>query len=114
MRTQFFWQIIFFLIFKVLSQSPNSSNKMTLGKEVEGEINVDDGVEYYQLQIPSSHSKASFLLFTVHQNDKDIKDGDEIFSDPDVYVSKTNQFPSSPKNSEWYSERYGSDILSIS
>ena len=35
------------------------------------------------------------------------------FSDPDFYISKTNKYPSSKRTSEWYSEQYGADIMSI-
>ncbi len=54
------------------------------------------------------------LTFYIEENKKDIEDGKEIFSDPDVYVSKKNKYPSVPHSSEWYSERYANDILTIS
>ena len=54
------------------------------------------------------------LTFYIKENKSNIEDGENIFSDPDVYVSKINKSPSNPATSEWYSERYGNDILTIS
>ena len=41
------------------------------------------------------------------------KNTKESFSDPDFYISKKNKYPSSRRSSEWYSEQYGADIISI-
>ena len=54
------------------------------------------------------------LTFYIQENKSNIEDGENIFSVPDVYVSKINKYPSNPATSEWYSERYGNDILTIS
>ena len=54
------------------------------------------------------------LTFYIQENKSNIEDGEDIFSVPDVYVSKINKSPSNPATSEWYSERYGNDILTIS
>ena len=33
------------------------------------------------------------LTFYIQENKSNIEDGEEIFSDPDVYVSKINKYP---------------------
>ena len=53
------------------------------------------------------------LVFTVKESRKGISEGDEIFSDPDIHVSKKNKYPKGKKQAEWYSQRYGNDILTI-
>ena len=39
--------------------------------------------------------------------------GKEIFSDPDMYISKKNEKPENGSLAEWWSERYGNDIITI-
>jgi hypothetical protein len=34
---------------------------------------------------------------------------DSYLSDPDVFISRTERYPTSSKNSEWYCEREGSE-----
>ena len=65
------------------------------------------------MKLPKNIPKGSLLVFTVKESRKGIKEGDEIFSDPDIYVSKTMKFPSNREEAEWFSERYGNDILTI-
>ena len=75
-------------------------------------MDIDESHKYYKLIIPES-IKGKLLQITSKQNKEEEINTDEPFSDPDIYISKENKYPSSPRSSEWYSERYGSDILTI-
>ena len=107
--------IILFSISLLLLFSQISSQKikdLTIGKPISGRMEIDESHEYFKLVIPKAF-KGKLLQITTKQNkDEEIKE-DEPFSDPDVYVSKINKYPSSPRSAEWYSERYGSDVLTI-
>ena len=76
-------------------------------------MDQNESREYFELKLPDKIKKDSFLIFTVKESRRGVKEGDELFSDPDIYVSKSNQFPSNREEASWYSERYGNDILTI-
>ena len=108
---------IYYIIILFLSISFSfSENEIFLDKEEKGEIDYDDGHFYYQLILsePSEEELAdATLIFTIDSNKENIEEGKEIFSDPDIYISKTNKKPSGPGDSTYYSEKYGNDILTI-
>ena len=86
-----------------------------LGKEIKGELHLDESHIYFSLKIPAGINK-KVLVFTTHEenDNKNNKNKDISFSDPDFYISKNNKYPSSRLSSEWYSQRYGPDIITIS
>ena len=91
-----------------------SQIELELNKTKAGSIKKSDSYEYYILNITNiTDSKDYILIFEVKEDQKDIKEGEELFSDPDIFVSKKNKKPKNPENSEYYSERYGNDILTI-
>ena len=107
-------KIIFLILFTLTISAPDKQLKpLTLETKVKGKMDENESREYYELKIPQKIEKNSLLVFTVKESRKGVKDGDEIFSDPDIYVSKTNKFPSNREEASWYSERYGNDILTI-
>ena len=85
---------------------------LEIGVEKKGRMEIDESHEYFKLILPES-IKGKILQITTKQNINEELNIDEPFSDPDVYISKKNKYPSSPRSSEWYSERYGSDVLII-
>ena len=87
-------------------------NDLIIGVPVKGRMEIDESHKYFKLVLPES-IKGKLLQITTRQNKEEEIDTDEPFSDPDVYISKENKYPSSPRSSEWYSERYGSDVLTI-
>ena len=92
---------------------------MYLNKNYSNKLDQNESHEYYILTLDNFTQNPDdkipkMLTFYIQENKSNIEDGEEIFSDPDVYVSKINKYPSNPGNSEWYSERYGNDILTIS
>jgi len=108
-------KIFLFFIALILSFSEITSQKikdLELGKPMIGRMEIDESHEYFKLVLPES-IKGKLLQITTKQNKEEEIKEDEPFSDPDVYVSKINKYPSSPRSSEWYSERYGSDVLTI-
>ena len=106
------------LLSQINTQQEPAINMMFLDQKYSNELNQDESHEYYMLKIekipPNTIQEQQMLTFYIEENKTDIEDGKEIFSDPDVYVSKKNKYPSDPHSSEWYSERYGNDILTIS
>ena len=67
---------------------------------------------YYEITIPSNiTAQSKFLLISLTPN-TDLDRLDNIFSDPNIYISKKEKYPNE-KNAEWKSEKYGDDIISI-
>ena len=73
---------------------------------------LDESHKYYSLKIPKNAAN-NLLVITTHEDSSIGKNTKESFSDPDFYISKKNKYPSSRRSSEWYSEQYGADIISI-
>ena len=101
------------LISLTLSDDKKVSKSIELGEKIKGKMDQNESREYYELKLPTSIKPGNLLVFTVKESRKGVREGDELFSDPDIYVSKTTRFPSNREESEWYSERYGNDILTI-
>ena len=110
-----FKKLIFFTILITLYNSQSITN-ITLNQEIKGELHLDESHIYFSLKIPLGINK-KVLVFTTHEendNKENINNKDISFSDPDFYISKINKYPSSRLSSEWYSQRYGPDIITIS
>ena len=103
---------IFFHLFQLISTDEKIMT-MELNKTITGAMFEDNTYEFYKLKLPSNIKKGSILVFTVKESRKGITEGDEIFSDPDIHVSKVNKYPRGKEKAEWYSQRYGNDILTI-
>ena len=104
-------QYLFFLSFIsiILSQSTD----LTLNKTIIDVLYQDDSYNYYKLKLPQNIEKNKFILvFTVKESQQGSKEGDELFSDPDLHISK-KKFPKNRDDSQWYSQKYGNDILTI-
>ena len=107
-------QIILYLIFLICFSQIFSQKieDLEIGQPISGRMEMDESHKYYKLILPES-IRGKILQITTKQNKEEEIKEDEPFSDPDVYVSKINKYPSSPRSAEWYSERYGSDVLTI-
>ena len=101
--------ILFCLICKTISQK---IIPISFGQIIKGEMPLDESHRYYSLTIPKNESN-KILIITTHEDNSEGKDTKSSFSDPDFYISKKNKYPSSKRSSEWYSEQYGADVLSI-
>ena len=42
-----------------------------------------------------------------------INENDEVFSDPDILISKKNKKPKNINEADWYSQTFGNDIITI-
>ena len=105
--------LLLFLIFSLICfVSTQKIHDLKIGVEIKGRLEIDESHEYFKLVLPDS-IKGKILQIATKQNINEELNSDEPFSDPDVYISRTNKYPSSPRSSEWYSERYGSDVLII-
>ena len=62
--------------------------KLELDEKVEGKMDKDESREYFELKLPHDIEKGSLLVFTVKESRTGIKEGEEIFSDPDIYLIK--------------------------
>ena len=106
------FQYLLFLSFISISLS-QSSTDLTLNKTVIDVLYQDDSYKYYKLKLPSNLEKNKFLLvFTIKESQQGSIDGDELFSDPDLHISKS-KFPKNKDDAQWYSQKYGNDILTI-
>ena len=107
----FLFLLFYFLLFQQIT-CQEEPTPIKLGETIKGKISLDEGHTYYSLKIPENFSN-KILIISTREDNEEYKKSDEKFSDPDFYISKINKFPSSSQTSEWYSEQYGSDIISI-
>jgi hypothetical protein len=103
---------IFIYLIIICSNLCQEIKNITLEEEIKGELSLDESHAYYFLTIPK-HANKKVLVFITHQGNDESNTSDD-FSDPDFYISKINKYPSSRLSSEWYSQRYGPDIITIS
>ena len=103
--------ILLFLSFLSLAFS-QEIEEIKIGQEIKGIMHLDEGHKYYKLSI-SKNESGKILIISTHEDTSSSKNMKDSFSDPDIYISKKNKYPSSRSSSEWFSEQYGSDILSI-
>ena len=109
-RTNFF--IIFFiLLLTILRISNQAPVDFSLSQEVKGSL-PDKSYSYYRLKIPDIKTNTSkFLLIEARRNvEQDLIDN--VFSNPNLYISTTNLYPS-PSSNTWSSNRFGDEIISI-
>ena len=85
---------------------------INIGEIYKGNMLLDESHKYYSLKIPKNESNRVLIISTSEDSSVNF-DTKSSFSDPDFYISKKNKYPSSRKSSEWYSEQFGGDILSI-
>ena len=108
---------IIFIIFSIFISKSNSepmTEELKININYTGSMSSDESREYYILKIPSDiKPNTSILTFILEENKDNITDGDEIFSDPDMYISKKNKRPENGTLAEWWSERYGNDIITV-
>ena len=100
------------LLHLLASISSQEIINIRIGQTIKGEMLLDESHKYYSLTIPRNESNRLLIIKT--SEDSSIDQNTKIsFSDPDFYISKKNKYPSSRRSSEWYSEQYGSDLMSI-
>ena len=104
-----FLYALLYLIPQIISQK---IIPIKIGEKIRGEMPLDESHKYYSLTIPKNESNR-LLIITTHEDSSINENTKSSFSDPDFYISKINKYPSSRRSSEWFSEQYGADVLSI-
>ena len=108
--------LLIFLIFSSRIKKINTDeniSKLIINEISSGKIDTENTSDFYELSIPEILPDNELLIFTVNEDKLDInKDKELLFSDPDIYISKIS-FPKKREESDWYSEKYGNDIISI-
>ena len=107
---KFFFIILF--TFKTIN-SDERYPKLVLNEIASGKLDKDDSFDFYEFYLQNTIPKNNLLVFTVRENKLEINKEDELFSDPDIYISKTF-FPKNRGESDWFSEKFGYDIIAIS
>ena len=87
--THYYFIIFLSIITTILSEHID----LTLNKTETGVLYQDNSFKYYKLKLPSTIEKNKYLLvFTVKESRKGVSEGEELFSDPDIHISKI-KFP---------------------
>jgi len=96
------------ILFNLTYQLPED---FTLNQEVKASL-PDKSYGYYRIKLPNFKVNIpQFLLFEARRNvEQDLLDN--IFSDPNLYISLTEMYPS-PLSNTWSSSRFGDEIISI-
>ena len=106
---------LYYLIFFIISSiSCQVIKDIYLGQPIKGTMELDESHEYFKLTIPPNIQNQVLVFTTKQESESNLPENDDtLFSDPDFYVSKINKYPSSRLSSEWYSQRYGADIVTV-
>ena len=95
-----------------LSQK-NKNSILTLDKVLMGKIDKDNSYDYYELSLPKNIPKNNLLVFTARESKLLMNENEEVFSDPDILISKKNKTPKNIDEADWYSQTFGNDIITI-
>ena len=114
----FFKQILLLLIlFLYTKSSPNQPiYPLKLNIPEKGSLN-DNSYMFYKLTLNEISQNIKENLIIRADEDKSVSSDNNIqyhFSDPDLFVSKTNKYPKDPETSTWYCNEFGNDIVAIS
>ena len=101
--------IIFFISLIILISS--APTDLSLDTVVKGSL-PDKTYTYYKLKLPVfSKDESKFLLVEARRNEEqDFLDN--VFSDPNLFISTTEIYPG-PNQNTWSSSRFGDEIISI-
>ena len=105
--------VFIFLIFLKLISSDEKNIDFSLDEILTGLIEKDNSYHFYVLSFKNKIKEDNLLVFTARENRQFLNVEDFIFSDPDIYISRKNKNPKNKKESDWYSETFGNDIITI-
>ena len=107
-------QLYYLFFFIISSISCQIIKDIYLGQPIKGTMELDESHEYFKLTIPPNIQNQVLVFTTKQESESNLPENDDtLFSDTDFYVSKINKYPSSRLSSEWYSQRYGADIVTV-
>ena len=112
MKKNILFVVIFLFLLKIIISEKETNTKLVLDQIVAGKIDKDNSHDFYELSLPKKIDKNSILVFTANENKINLKEDDIFFSDPDMYISRKKN-PKNKKESDWYSESFGNDIITI-
>ena len=112
MNKNLFIFVILLLVIE-LSLSDVKTTSFQLDEMLIGKIDKDNSFDFYELTLPNKINLDNLLVFTARENIINVKDDDYLFSDPDIYISKNNKNPKNHKDSDWFSETFGNDIITV-
>ena len=114
MKKNFYFFVTFLLFIKFeFLLSDDKTKKFSLDEMLTGKMDSDESFDFYELSLPKNIEVDNLLVFTARENKMGFNPEDFLFSDPDIYISKTNKNPKNKKDSDWYSETFGNDIITI-
>ena len=99
---------IYLFILNLISKSNEQQEitKIEINKPIKGELSKNK-YAYYSLEIIKEITHPEdYLIIKLELN------SNEIFSDPNMYISDTEKYPS-PDNFNWSCTKYGNDIITI-
>ena len=101
--------IIFIL--SLLALYSSAPTDLSLDTVIKGSL-PDKTYTYYKLKLPVfNKDETKFLLIEARRNEEqDFLDN--VFSDPNLYISTTEIYPG-PNQNTWSSSRFGDEIISI-
>ena len=119
MKSHNFFKSIFLLysLFLLINCSPKQPIfSMQLNVPEKGSLN-DNSYIFYKLtlnEIPLDNLQN--LILRADEDKVEVANNSiqYHFSDPDIFVSQTNEYPKNPETSTWYCNEFGNDIVAIS
>ena len=106
MKYTFLFLFFLILISKTIEQEETEIIKIKLNETTNGTLKKGE-FAYYSLQILNDPTHPQdYLIIKLEHNSK------EFFSDPDMFISDTEKYPSLI-NSNWSCTRYGNEIIPI-
>ena len=119
MKTKNFFKefFILFILFITSNSAPNPPiYSIQLNVPEKGSLN-DNSYIFYKLTLKGILPNNQENLMLRADEDKSAASISGVpyhFSDPDIYVSKINNYPKDPETSTWYCNELGNDIVAIS
>ena len=110
----FFLLYVLFVITKAAPNQPIYPLQLNIPEK--GSLN-DNSYAFYKLTLKEiSVDNHENLIIRADEDKSEILDNgiQYHFSDPDIYVSKVNQYPKDTETSTWYCNELGNDIVAIS
>ena len=119
MKSHNFFKYIFLLysLFLLINCSPKQPIfSIQLNVPEKGSLN-DNSYIFYKLtlnEIPLDNLQN--LILRADEDKVEVANNSiqYYFSDPDIFVSQTNEYPKNPETSTWYCNEFGNDIVAIS
>ena len=108
-----FFPLIFLLLNLLFTSSLCETINEIENNSPKKESLASGATTYYMFKVPENITDESHYLLVKVTPNSELDAQDDIFSDPNLYISTTNKYPNNHHNSEWYSQRFGDEIITI-